>query len=303
MATLLKNLRAAKPSASSSQKLTNSSSQSHSQSHSQSTSVRKRVVNTHPVPTMSSPRPIPIVQVLPFSSRTESLIPSDLTKHNFPDGLLAWGNLNTAIKIGTHFDVVIVTAEEFPLDDTEFMQQVVAPKHVKVFHVPISEIGRGNFVREENYIHQPVIHITAENGVIQRKNAIIRTGTVDVKSDELIYFFLNARKRVLVVCMAGKNRSTATLIRFLLLLSLRIPGPKESDLLVAARHPGWCKEDWEKYLARKREFEIFPLNDAQLKHLDETLSSLRSNARKNACGLSKPPTQTEVKRTRKITLA
>lgn len=288
MATLIKNINQNK---------------SASSSKTRTSSIQQAQHQTHAVPSLSSTRVIPIVQVLPFSSRTESLAPGDLTKQNFPDGLLAWGNIHTAIKVGTYFDAVVVTAEEFPLTDAEFMQAVVLPRHVKVFHVPISEIGRGNYVREENFIHQPVIHITVENGAIQRKNAIIRTGTTEVKSDELIYYFLNSHKRVLVVCMAGKNRSTATLLRFLMILSLRVPKANENELLASARRPGWCKEDWEKYLARKREFEIFPLNDAQLKHLDETLSSLRSSVKKNTCMTDKHPTQQELKRAKKVTLS
>ena len=217
----------------------------------------------------------PLVQVVPFTNRTTSLASEKVS--TFKNGLLAWGNVETAIQYGKHFDVVLVTAEEFPFTDREFMQSVVTLKSVRVYHVPISEVSRGSVVREENMIDQPVIQVSMglEPGTILRTQASVKRGAKETKSDELIYINLLAKKRVLVVCMAGKNRSTATLIRFLMLLSARQPNAKEPEPLVKARHPDWYKEDWENWLRKKRKFEIFPLNNVQLEKLNNTLSSLK----------------------------
>jgi hypothetical protein len=250
------------------------------------TTTPRAAAATKATKTQPSPLP-PIVQVIPFSQKTNSLSPDDISRDHFPEGLLAWGNVNTAIKYGKLFDVVMVVAEEFPLTDNEFMQTVVVPKHIKVFHVPISEVMHGNVVRETNFIHQAVIEITEghDHGTIQRKNAIIRKGMDETRSDELIYHFLSQRKRVLVVCIAGRNRSTATILRFLMILSLRHPNDNETSIMTNARHPEWNKNDWEQWLGKKRKFEIFPLNDAQLNQLDDILSSLRINAKRD-CGCS-----------------
>ena len=217
----------------------------------------------------------PLVQVLPFSNKTSPLHPKKV--ESFKDGLLAWGNMDTAIEFGHLFHVVIVTAEEFPFTDKKFMQSVVSLRSVKVYHVPISEVNKGSVVREENLIDQPVIQVSMglEPGTILRTHVILRKGAKETKSDELIYVNLLAKRRVLVVCMAGKNRSTATIIRFLLLQSARQENKKETELLLHARHPTWYKQDWENWLRRKRKFLIFALNDVQLETLDNTLASLK----------------------------
>ena len=217
----------------------------------------------------------PLVQVVPFTNKSTA-IPAAKVK-SFTTGLLAWGNIDTAIQYGNLFDVVIVTAEEFPFTDDEFMQSVVSVKSVRVYHVPISEVSRGSIVREQNLIDQPVIQVAMglEPGTILRTPIPLRKGASETKSDELIYTSLLLKRRVLVVCMAGKNRSTATLIRFLLLLSARQPNAKESEPLLKARRPEWFKEDWETWLGKKRKFEIFPLNNVQLETLNNTLASLK----------------------------
>ena len=222
---------------------------------------------------INTPQGPPLVQVLPLTNKTESISPSSVNKTKYPDGLLAWGNMDSAITHGHLFNVLIVTAEEFPF--TEFPS--LASKHTTVYHVPISEVSKGGVVQETNHLHQPVMQILPGHdiGTILKRVVVLQRGTRETKSDELIYMSLLQKKRVLVVCMAGRNRSTATIVRFLLIFSARNPSSKESPMLLKSRKPNWKRENWEEYLRKKRNFEIFPLNSIQLAHLDETLRSLK----------------------------
>ena len=110
----------------------------------------------------------------------------------------------------------------------------------------------------------------------------IKISGLECRSDQIIYKALFDKKRILVVCMAGRNRSTATLLRFLMLHSLSHPKPKEPEILLEARTHGskklqpsaWSLDEWIKWMEKKREFEIFPINMTQLERTAETMKHL-----------------------------
>jgi hypothetical protein len=222
---------------------------------------------------------VPLVRVLPFSRSKKEMKPSDTAIYQ--DGLLAWGNMNTARHHGGLFDDILVTAEEFPFEDSLFVQNVlcntVRQPPVKVYHIPISEEVRNNVVREQNSLAQPVHSVVCVNQTPVK--SIIQP---IIKSNQLILSCLLQRRRVLVVCMAGRNRSTATLLRFLLLLSAQrdVTAKTVTPMLLDAYHHGkpgsepWSCEEWESYLSSKRDYEIFPLNRVQIDNLCHTIREI-----------------------------
>ena len=222
----------------------------------------------------------PLVRILPFTKSKKPLKPGDTAL--FSDGLLAWGNMDTARHYGGLFDDLIITAEEFPFHDPVFIRNVlcnpVRQPPVKVYHVPISEELKGNVVREENSISQTVFQITCQ----QTGQALKTLTNPPVRSNQIIMNSLMMRRRVLVVCMAGRNRSTATILRFLVLLSARrdVDTNTATNMIVDAYHHGkpgstpWSCEEWEHYLMAKRDYEIFPLNRVQIENLCHTIREI-----------------------------
>ena len=225
----------------------------------------------------------PIVQVLPLNTRVSFLASSKLESPDaFPDGILAWGDLQTAQKYSHLFDALIITAEEFNLTNQEFLRRAFAKdSRCKggVYSVPISEEpvrGNEDILSYRNMLSQEVYHITRGQRTDKLSSKPLKTGRDSVRSPRLIYSLLLEKKRVLVVCMAGRNRSTATLLLFLMLMPHIVPTAPETDLLSAVREKvRWSLSDWHSYLFKKRITKVFQLNRIQLESLDASLQLLR----------------------------
>lgn len=225
--------------------------------------------STTPPQTEQSPQPykkmaIPIVKVLPFDNKTtEEILPDRITYYR--KGLLAWGDANTATYYGHLFHVVIVTAEEFDMTEPDFVDNVLRKRKTVVYWVPISEIANGKLT-EENLINQYARQVR------QATTQSIVVKTTKLTSSVIIMKALYEKKRVLVVCMAGKNRSTSTLINFLIFNNLSDKYP-DCSILCKARKRNWQYDDWKNYLSSKRQFQIFPINDIQLTLLNQHVQS------------------------------
>ena len=223
-----------------------------------------------------------IVQVLPFDTKTTTINRSKLQRlSSFKGGLLAWGDMVTAQNNCDVFDAVIVTAEEFDFHNQDFASRAfVTTSRCRdgIYFVPISEIGSygaKDFILNKNKLLQPVMQVGRLRKTDMMKAALLRpdqqrTGTVS--SPQLIFKLLDEGKRVLVVCMAGRNRSTSTLLLFLMLLPF-LPRTK-STILTTPREKQWTLTKWHSYLQHKRQTKVFQLNNAQLESINTVLELL-----------------------------
>jgi hypothetical protein len=213
---------------------------------------------------------IPLIQVLPMPSK--HIEPSKVS--GMKSGLLAWGNRSTAIKYGNKFDVLVICADDFDFTHRSFVENVLDKRangsKTKVYFLPVSEVTDGP-LSTANYLTQNIhtLELAKNNKIVRRKVSPPK------QSNEVIYNSLFKKQKVLVVCLAGKNRSTSTIIRFLMLNSLKKDREDEPTILKKYRKRSWRYNDWVEYFSKLRTFEIFPINDIQLTILDNEIMSLR----------------------------
>jgi len=140
--------------------------------------------------------------------------------------------------------VLIVVAEEFPL-------HLLAGSAVSVFHFPVSE----HFDLCDNNLLAAPDRLAAR--VVQRRHRAAFHNSGPLRVDEVID---RAPGRVAVACMAGRNRSAASLVRYLM-LRRALPLPAALGLLQRNA---------------QREATIFPLNMLQLHSLAYELGTRRT---------------------------
>jgi len=240
-----------------------------------------------PTPAPAKSRRIgPLIQVLPYSTRVSDIDVQrlDPNSNKYPDGTLAWGNIDSATLHCHHFDALIVTAEEFPFNDEEFISNAFHTRSrckSSVYFVPISEVraSSSDSLRDKNHALQHVLRVQkSKTEPIGLKTTNVMINRRYAFSNQLIYSLLMEKKTILVVCMAGRNRSTTTILMFLMMLPLMPSSPNETDLLQKTRK---CfpktPAKWLEYLNSKRTTEIFEINRIQLETLLRTITALTFN--------------------------
>jgi hypothetical protein len=224
----------------------------------------------------------PLIHVLPYSKTIVDVTVQNIETNKYPNGLLAWGNIDSATLYSHYFDALIVTAEEFPFNDDKFVENAFHAQsrcRGSVYFVPISEIksASSDSMRDKNHALQPVLRVQ-KSATAGLKTMNVTMNRKPVFSNQLIYNLLQEKKTILVVCMAGRNRSTTTILIFLMMLPLMPAVPDENMLLTKTRKMfPKAPAKWLDYLNSKRTTKIFEINRIQLETLLRTISALSIN--------------------------
>lgn len=212
----------------------------------------------------------PCICVLPMSTKANQCKLQENGISKCKSGLLAWGNQETVYVYGHLFDAVLLCAAEYPVGEKPFYTICSQHKQTKFYHVPISEIPKNNQMAMDNYLSQNVWRVQCSRGVTTQTLV-----TPHCSSDQLIKQFLMQKKKVLVVCMAGINRSSSTLIQFLLLNSFD-PTVKGCSILEKAQRPNYGLDKWEEWLKKRKHLEVYPMNRLQLELLEKTMRTIKT---------------------------